>query len=172
MQGQVPDSAMSTDLPVRPKPTIDRMRRGCLGVAILGGAFALIVLVIVGSVIWQDGGMFFKRTETAIQEGRVFGQDRLDLACLDETKVRLKKTSGFADGMPLLGFFRGCTTVAKPTGPICEGVPMPLELIDSATYQQQQCDALQLGKHPACKPIFNEVQQLCYRRWLEQEFKE
>ncbi|AVP99648.1 hypothetical protein C7S18_21810 [Ahniella affigens] len=172
MQGHALDVAMPTDLPVRPKPKIDRMRRGCVGVVVVGGVLTLIVLAIVASVIWQDGGVFFKRTESAIQDGRSFGQERLDQACLDETKARLKKTTGFADGMPLLGFFRGCTMVAKPTGPFCEGVPMPLELFDSAAYQQQQCDALELGKHPACKPVFNEVQQLCYRRWLEQEFKE
>lgn len=163
---------MPTDLPLRRKPEVNRMKRGCLGVAILGGLFTLIVALGVTGLLWQDGGAFFKKTETAINEGRQHGLERSDQACLTETTRRLKGTAGFVDGMPLLGFFRGCTMVAKATTSFCEGVPMPLEIMDSAAYQQKQCDALELGKHVACKPVFNEVQQLCYQRWLKTKFED
>ena len=149
-----------------------RAAKAMLVIIGLTGVLALIAVAVVVYFVTRDGGAFMKEQQRVVNEGHQFGTTAVDSACLDEAQRRLKKEGGFGGGLKSVVFLQHCVKPARKSEAYCEGVPMPLEVINSSAYQQKKCDDAGMGKNPFCPPLFSEVQQECYRRWLDKKFEE
>ena len=151
------------------------MGRAAKAMLVIIGLVGLLVVIGLAVVIYfvtRDGGAFMEEQQRVVNEAHQYGLGAVDSACLIEAKRRLKAESGFGGGLKSVVFLQHCVKPARKSDGYCEGVPMPLEMIDSAAYQQKQCDEAGFGKDPFCPSLISEVQQECYRRWLDKKFEE
>lgn len=149
-----------------------RAGKAIAAILVLGGVSLAVVFGLLAWWATQDGGAFFRDQQRILREGARFGADADDAGCLQEALARLRKSQGFSTDMGSIGFLQSCLKPARKTGTFCKDVPSPLEMIDSAAFQQARCDDAGLGREAFCKPVFGEVQQECYRRTLGDLFKE
>lgn len=149
-----------------------RAGKAIAAILVLLGIAVIIAGIMLAWWLSRDGGDFFRDQQRIHEEGTRFGVDADDAGCLRETLDRLRKTPGLSGGMGSIGFLQFCLKPARRTEAFCRDVPTPLEMIDSAAYQQARCNDAGLGKEAFCKPVYGEVQQECYRRSLETMFKE
>ena len=149
-----------------------RAAKAILVIIGLVGVLMLIGVAVVAYFVTRDGGAFMKDQQRVVNEGHQYGTTADDSACLVQAQKRLKAEAGFGGGLKSVVFLQHCVKPARKSDAYCEGVPMPLEMIDSAAYQQKQCDDAGLGNNPFCPSLYSEVQQECYRRWLDKKFEE
>lgn len=123
----------------------------------------LVVGVVGAGVFWwmRNKDALMSRAKEVVAEGKQFGRDNDNQACVDETISRYKKEPGFGSAMSNNFFMRACLEASKPTAGFCENVPKTTEFMKSAEWQVDQCRRVDLAKDSYCRQLFQPVQQFC-----------
>jgi len=127
----------------------------------------VVVLLVVGlvgaGVFWwmRNKDALMARAKEVVAEGKEFGRNHDNQACVDETVSRYKKEPGFGSAMSSNFFMRSCLEASKPTDGFCEDVPKTTEFMKSAQWQIDQCRRVDLSKDSYCRQLFQPVQQFC-----------
>ena len=134
---------------------------------IVGIVFVLLIAVLVGLGVYlwkQNGPQFIESARKAATEGREFGRERDNQACLMEAISRHKRSEGFGDLISTNLFLRGCLDASRPSPGFCDAVPGQTEFIKSAQWQREQCTKHGLTMEKQCGQLFTQVQQYCEAR--------
>ena len=124
----------------------------------------VLVLGVVGTgVVWwmKNKDALMARAKEVVAEGKEFGGNKDNQACVDEAVSRYKKEPGFGSAMSTNFWLRGCLESSKPTDGFCESVPKTTEFMKSAEWQVEQCHRVDLAKDSYCRQLFQPVQQFC-----------
>lgn len=129
---------------------------------------AIVVVVLVAGVIgtgvvwWmKNKDALMARAKEVVAEGKEYGKNSENQACVDEAISRYKKEPGFASAMSNNFFLRACLEASKPTPGFCDSVPRATEFMKSAEWQGDQCRRVDLSKDSYCRQLFQPVQQFC-----------
>lgn len=126
-------------------------------------AVILVVGVVGTGVVWwmRNKDALMARAKEVVAEGKDYGRNNDNQACVDETISRYKKEPGFGSAMSNTFFMRACLEASKPTAGFCENVPRTTEFMKSAEWQVNQCRRVDLAKDSYCRQLFQPVQQFC-----------
>ncbi len=120
------------------------------------GALALIgvaATLLVGWAVLEMG-----RVDAAEDEGRAFGPQRTDAACLAEARRRSgEEAVGWRPFTVAPMFLDGCLEKAPATDGFCRDVPPPYDKATDA-FVARSC-----GEEPACSSLMLEVQEHCHK---------
>ena len=133
---------------------------------IVAGIVVLLVVCVVGAgVVWwmKNKDALMARAREVVAEGKQFGGQHDDQACVDEAVSRYKKEPGFSSAMSNNFFLRACLEASKPTEGFCDSVPQATEFMKSAEWQIEQCRRADLARDSYCRQLFQPVQQFCER---------
>lgn len=124
----------------------------------------VLILGVVGTgVVWwvKNKDALMARAKEVVAEGKDFGQNHDNQACVDETISRYKKERGFGSAISNTFFMRSCLDASKPTPGFCDNIPKTTEFVKSAEWQVDQCRRVDLGQDSYCRQLFQPVQQFC-----------
>ncbi len=124
---------------------------------VLAGA-GLVVLFAVGGGLWLYS--IFAEVSESMEQGVAFGEGRTDAECLDESIERLRSCRALACKLANDNFFWGCAAVTQRRDGFCDGVPDTLDLADSQSWRDRQCNAARL-RDDFCPILFSSVQLHC-----------
>ena len=130
----------------------------------------LLVVLIVGAlvagyfVVRRYGPGLVEAGQQTFNEGVEYGRRTDNEGCLNEAAARQARVEGFTDMVRNGIFMESCLGASRPTPGFCDGVPRQLELIKSATWQQQQCKRFGLKPEQQCGQLFQGVQRFCEKR--------
>src|SRR5215469_14169570 len=113
---------------------------GCLkvGLIVVGVIILLFTALGVGGYLFWNysGKAIIADAPVAEAEGRRFGAGKDSNACLDEAAQRAKG-AGFSVVITTKLFLNNCLKAAKLTAGFCDGVPGPLDILKSVSWQAQ-----------------------------------
>jgi hypothetical protein len=127
----------------------------------------LIVLLVVGvvaaGVFWwmRNKDELMARAKEVVTEGRDFGRQADNQACVDESISRYKKEPGFGSALSTTMFMRSCLDESRATPGFCDQVPKETEFIKSGQWRAEQCRNVDLAGDSYCQQMFQPVQQYC-----------
>lgn len=127
----------------------------------------VVVLLIVGvvgaGVFWwmKNKDALMARAKEVVAEGKAYGKDHDNQACVDEALARYKKEPGFGSAMSNNFFLRSCLESSQATPGFCESVPRSTEFMKGAEWQLAQCRQAGLSGDSYCRQLFQPVQQFC-----------
>jgi len=131
-------------------------------VVVFGGA-------TVGITLWlrSQGGLdgLADKAEHAMQDGREFARDgHVQDECLAGALAAHADCRGIRCAVSAQLWARGCLDVAPITEGLCDDVPGPLRILESAKWQLDKCEGLGHGSDRTCQQTVSVVQQYCDER--------
>lgn len=132
------------------------MRNRLLLAALLSTALACGGLIDTDQMI-ADG-------EAAMAEGTAFGASTNQDGCIDEG-LRKQTSCGELEVMcqAMNGVWvLGCLEAASPVAGFCDGVPRTDDIMETATWRVERCNAAGYGEDGRCQHIFASVQEHCH----------
>ena len=130
------------------------------------GVVLLVVAVVGAGAFWwmRNKDALMARAKEVVAEGKAFGKDHDNQACVDEAVSRYKKEPGFGSAMSNNFFLRSCLESSQATPGFCDSVPKSTEFMKSAEWQLGQCRETGLAADSYCRQLFQPVQQFCELR--------
>ncbi len=126
------------------------------------GVLSVAVLGVLGyHFVWKKKDALMAASMEADTRGRSFGAGRPKGACVDESMRLLKVDSSFQQEMLIRIELGACLEVAELDDGLCEGVPPSSELMRSATWAVERCEARQMGADQACSRVIRRIQDEC-----------
>lgn len=127
----------------------------------------VIVLLVLGcigaGVYWwmTNKDALMARAKEVATEGRDFGRNSDNQACVDESVSRYKKDPGISSAISTSIFMRMCLDASRPTPGFCTDVPKATEFIKSGQWRVDQCRKVDLTSDSYCQQLFQPVQEFC-----------
>jgi len=131
---------------------------------IIAIAVVLLIGAAVGTgVIWwmKNKDALMARAKEVVAEGKEFGSNKDNQACVDEAIARYKREPGFGSTLSNSIFMRSCLDASRPTPGFCDSVPQRGEFMKTAEWQLEQCRKADLSRDSYCRQLFQPVQQFC-----------
>ena len=129
-----------------------------VALAILCGAFIFVVAVAGGYLYWL--GQIKAELQESRSAGLAYGKGVDDNACWQEALKRQKLAQDYKSSLRNDSFFLACLAAASNPPGFCDGVPRPLEMIDSATWTTERCAKIELSKS-GCQGLLRTLQTYC-----------
>ena len=133
---------------------------------IVAVVIVLLVLGVIGAgVYWwmKNKDALLSRAKAVATEGRDFGRNSDNQACVDESVSRYKKEPGISSAISTSIFMRMCLDSSRPTPGFCTDVPKATEFIKSGQWRVDQCRKIDLASDNYCQQLFQPVQEFCER---------
>ena len=127
----------------------------------------VIVLLVLGcigvGVYWwmKNKDALLARAKEVATEGRDFGRNSDNQACVDESVSRYKKEPGISNAISTSIFMRMCLDASRPTPGFCTNVPKATDFIKAAQWRVDQCRKIDLASDSYCQQLFQPVQEFC-----------
>ena len=134
---------------------------------IVAVVIVLLVLGVIGAgVYWwmKNKDALLSRAKEVATEGRDFGRNSDNQACVDESVSRYKKEPGISSAISTSIFMRMCLDSSRPTPGFCTDVPKATEFIKSGQWRVDQCRKIDLASDNYCQQLFQPVQEFCEKR--------
>lgn len=132
---------------------------------------AIIIIVLIAGVIgagvfwWmRNKDALIARAKDVATEGKNFGSQSDNQACVDESITRYKREPGLGNGISTGIFMRTCLDASRPTPGFCDEVPKVTDFVKSARWRVQQCERIGLAQDSYCQQLFQQVQSFCEER--------
>jgi|SRR5262245_13867273 len=131
-------------------------------------ALIIVAIIVVGLVAglenrrrrrMRNQAISASRAKEVVAEGKEFGRNHDNQACVDEAISRYKKYPGLNSANSNDFFLPSCLDASKPTAGFCDTVPK--EFIGSLEWQLDQCRRVGLSGEIYCRQLFQPVQQFC-----------
>jgi len=144
------------------KPLAKGLLIGCGSIVLLG----IVAVVAIGLYINSHGEEWMAAGKAAQEAGAKAGASLTDVQCVDGALSNYAKDRGMTGAVAARVWMAGCFGTARATPDLCVGVPAESEIIRSATWRIEQCDAhaAGLGGDSTCANILAEVQKQCGER--------
>jgi hypothetical protein len=126
----------------------------------------LIVGVVGAGVFWwmRNKDALIARAKEVATEGKDFGSQSDNQACVDESIARYKREPGLRNGISTGIFMRTCLDASRPTPGFCDEVPKVTDFMRSARWRIEQCSQIGLAQDNYCQQLFQQVQSFCEER--------
>jgi len=133
-------------------------------------ALIIIAIIVVGLVAglenrrrrrMRNQAISASRAKEVVAEGKEFGRNHDNQACVDEAISRYKEYPGFNSANSNDFFLPSCLDASKPTAGFCDSVPRATEFMKSGEWQLDQCRRVGLSQDSYCRQLFQPVQQFC-----------
>ena len=132
-----------------------------VGVAVL----IMVGLTIAGSMwLKSQGGLegLADKAESSMREGREFAFDGHEQSeCLGGALDASEGCSGIKCAVQAQLWARGCLEVATPTAGLCDEIPGPFEIMQTARWQLSVCEEHGRAHDQTCQQTVSVLQQFC-----------
>lgn len=144
-----------------PKPPMSGAKKGLL--IGCGSVLALGIVGVIAVVLWLRayGPGMMESGKKTIEAGEKAGATQADVQCVDGALAQYAKDRGMVSAVNARLWMGGCLGAAQATPDFCVGVPPESEIMRSATWRVERCDAHGLGGDSTCPNILAEVQKHC-----------
>jgi hypothetical protein len=130
------------------------------------------LIIVVGMIFFVTatvGGYWYWLTQNRSSlkqsqaEGLAYGKQTDDQNCWEVALKRQKQVQGYLGSLQNNSFLLACLAAAANPPKFCEGVPFPVEIIDSTRWTLERCarpEMQALGKSD-CKELLRTLQTYC-----------
>ena len=133
-------------------------------VLIVLGVFFVLCLASSGAAFWwfsENKEKLKGVAERAKSEGAAFAYEHDAEECVDEALRRLEGHRGIVEQAEHKLFLKACLDKAQRPAPFCEGVPPRSELMRSASWAVDRCNAKGKTGDQECARLMQAVQEAC-----------
>jgi hypothetical protein len=130
-------------------------------VVLVGFVVLAVVVVVAARWVKSQAGTLSKESEVVMAEAEAFGKGKDGEACVAEALTRLKTSSGFIGDAKVKMFLQHCLSAATVAPETCEGVPPPMEIMDSARWIREECERRGLANNQRCLGLISALQVHC-----------
>jgi hypothetical protein len=127
------------------------------------GAVVLLVGMAGASAFWYGtrlGAELAASGKNPFVAGTDFGKRTDQSSCIAEALAPARRDGGTQALLEAHLFLKGCLAASHPTPGFCGGVPPSGEILASATWAVDKCDALGVPGH-FCQQLMRDVQAAC-----------
>lgn len=127
----------------------------------------LAFLAVVGAGFafykWVTGAVHEADTlvPAAQREGRSFAAHATQDGCVDQAVTRATACSSIGCEVAEKSFLQSCFAAATPDAKVCDGVPPPDKIVDSAMWGVKECQRRGHAGNQRCTRLLQEMQSLC-----------
>jgi hypothetical protein len=136
-------------------------RKSTLVLLISLGVFIVVAAVVGGGYWWwqQNGDALMAEARSAAAEGTRFAVGKDEQACVDEAVTRAKR-DGMTAPLKAQSFLTTCLRAARPVAGFCDGVPGPMDVLNSMAWNAQRTSEYGLGAFQA-PFVVQTIQRFC-----------
>ena len=127
-------------------------------------AAALLVTCFGGGyyLLNHYAGPMMEQTKIVVKEGKEFGINTENSACLSEAKTRYTDENEMTGGMKEMMFLSSCLRASKVTPGFCDGVPSARDIAKSQPWQKEQCGGTIGPRDVKCSLLMAALQEHCH----------